>query len=195
MRARSRRHSGERATHGAALLVKAVLVDILLVTVATVIYYLVPVPSRMREDSWAVLFGCGVVVLAILILAAIRRLLGAGENARIRGLILLLVLSVLFFSYADESVARLPGQFAGLHTKTDSLYFNVSTLSTVGFGDVHAVGQLARAAVILQIIFNLVFLGLAVSIITGFMRTRARRRLPVPEATHRPEPGEAAGPR
>ncbi len=82
---------------------------------------------------------------------------------------------MLFFSWSDASVAKLPGQFAQLHDKTDALYFNVSTLATVGFGDVHPVGQLARAAVTLQIVFNLVFLGAAVSMITGFFRTgRAR---------------------
>ncbi|HUC24005.1 MAG TPA: potassium channel family protein [Streptosporangiaceae bacterium] len=147
---------------------------IALVAAATAIYYVLPVPGAMRENSWAVMFFLGAAVLGALILTAIRRLLRAGENARIRGLILLLTLTVLFFSWSDESVARLPGQFTLLSTKTDSLYFNVSTLATVGFGDVHPVGQLARAAVTVQIVFNLVFLGAAVSLITGFFRTRAR---------------------
>jgi voltage-gated potassium channel len=147
---------------------------IALVAAATAVYYVLPVPGAMRESSWAVMFFLGAAVLGALILTAIRSLLRAGENARIRGLILLLTLTVLFFSWSDESVARLPGQFTMLSTKTDSLYFNVSTLATVGFGDVHPVGQLARAAVTVQIVFNLVFLGASVSLITGFFRTRAR---------------------
>ncbi len=114
-------------------------------------------------------------MLGALIVLAVRRLLMAGEQARIRGLVLLLTLTVLFFSWADDSVAALPGQFADLHDKTDALYFNISTLATVGFGDVHPVGQLARAAVTLQIVFNLVFLGAALSMIAGFFRTRASR--------------------
>ena len=76
-----------------------------------------------------------------------------------------------------SQLPALPGQFAELHDKTDALYFNISTLATVGFGDVHAVGQLARAAVTLQIVFNLVFLGAAVSLISGYFRERARGRL------------------
>ena len=95
---------------------------------------------------------------------------------------------MLFFSWSDASVAELPGQFADLHDKTDALYFNISTLATVGFGDVHPVGQLARAAVTLQIVFNLVFLGAAVSIITGFVRRRAQRRLSGPEQEHATAP-------
>jgi voltage-gated potassium channel len=152
-----------------------------LVVVATVAYYLIPVPGQMREGTWALLFGCGVVALALLIALAVRKLLRqANEQSRVRGLVLLLVLTVLFFSWADRSVAQLPGQFADLQTKTDALYFNVSTIATVGFGDVHPVGQLARAAVTLQIVFNLVILGTAVSMITGFLRVRARGRMQSP---------------
>lgn len=162
-------------------------VTVLLAALVTTVYYLVPVPGRMSQSSWAVLFFLGVAVLGALILLAIRSLLHAGEDARLRGLILLLTVTIMFFSWADASVARLPGQFADLHDRTDALYFNVSTLATVGFGDVHPVGQLARAAVTLQIVFNLVFLGAAVSIITGFFRRRAGR-------LHGPTHGQAAGP-
>jgi voltage-gated potassium channel len=151
-----------------------------LVVLANVVYFALPIPGRMREASWALLFSCGVIVLGLLITLAIRRLLRAGEGARIRGLVLLLVLTLLFFSWCDESLAELPGQFADLHTKIDALYFTVSTLSTVGFGDVHATGQLARAAVTVQMVFNLVFIGLAAGIVTGFLRSRATRRHPPP---------------
>jgi voltage-gated potassium channel len=154
---------------------RSAVASVALVAAATAVYFVLPVPRRMHESSWALMFFAGAGILGLLILAAILRLLRAGENARIRGLILLLTLTVLFFSWADASVAKLPGQFADLANKTDSLYFNVSTLATVGFGDVHPVGQLARAAVTLQIVFNLVFLGTAVSLIAGYFRTRAGR--------------------
>jgi voltage-gated potassium channel len=168
------------------------IVSAVLIAAATAVYYEIPVPGRMREDSWAILFSCGVVVLGVLIVLAVARLVRAGEEARIRGLVLLLTVTVLFFSWADESVARLPDQFVSLSTKTDALYFNISTLATVGFGDVHPVGQLARAAVTLQIVFNLVFLGTAVSIISGFFRNRASGRLQ-PQAPSAGKSG-AAGP-
>jgi heme A synthase len=161
------------------------------VVLGTVGYYLVPVPGQMRESSWAILFGCGVVALATLIAVAIWRLLRAGENVRIRALVLLLVLTVLFFSWCDDSVARLPGQFDDLHTKTDALYFTVSTIATVGFGDVHAAGQLARAAVTVQIVFNLVFLGAAVAMVSGFVRERAQRRR---SSGHHPEDSASPAP-
>ena len=168
------------------------VVSVLLIALATWVYYLLPVPHLSR-DAWAVMFFCGAGLLGVLIIAAIQRLLRAGEDARIRGLVLLLTLTVLFFSWADLSVSKLPSQFAELQTKTDSLYFNISTLATVGFGDVHPVGQLARAAVTLQIVFNLVFLGAAVSIISGFFRRRAQGQISGAAAAGGKQPGEAPG--
>ena len=150
--------------------------DLLLIAALTAGYFFLPVPATINKEIWEIVFWCGIAVLAALILLAVRRLLRAGEGARVRGLILLLCLTVLFFSYADRTVAQLPGQFVGLQSKTDALYFNVSTVATVGFGDVHAAGQLARAAVTMQIIFNLVFLGTAVGVISSMVRSRAHQR-------------------
>jgi hypothetical protein len=148
-----------------------------LVVVGTVVYFVLPVPSRMRTGSWVLLFCVGMAVLAVLIVLAIRRLIREGTDIRLRGLVLLLCLSVLFFSYAYAILAAEPGQFADMHTRTDALYFTVSTLATVGFGDVHAAGQTARAAVTFQIVFDLVFLGATVGTISTRMRTRASERM------------------
>lgn len=149
----------------------------LLIVLATVVFYLLPVPGRMREASWVVLFCCGVAVLAVFIVLSISRLLHAGEDTRIRALVMLLCLAVLFFSYANVTLSAIPSEFVDLHTKTDALYFSVSTLATVGFGDVHASGQVARAAVTVQMLFNLVFIGTTVAMLSGLMRARANRRL------------------
>jgi voltage-gated potassium channel len=65
---------------------------------------------------------------------------------------------------------------------TDALYFSISTLATVGFGDVHAAGQLARGAVAVQIVFNLVFVGTVAAMISGLMRHRATKRITGPPA-------------
>jgi voltage-gated potassium channel len=172
------------------------------VVVATVVYFVIPVPGRMRESSWELLFGLGVLVLAILIVLRIRTLLRATADARARGLVVLLSCAVLFFAWADVTLAAIPGQFAGLHTKIDAVYFCVSTLATVGFGDVHAAGQLARAAVTLQVLFNIVFLGTAITFVTGILRRRmqaSRQQAGLPDLHSGngrpagPGPGPAAG--
>ena len=79
---------------------------------------------------------------------------------------------VVFFAFGYYLLARHdphPGR-AGLHTRIDALYFAMSTMSTIGFGDVHAAGQAARVLVIAQIVFDLVFVGAAASLVTAHLR-------------------------
>jgi voltage-gated potassium channel len=150
-----------------------------------VAYYLLPSGSRIGVDGFTVLFCIGVVVLSALILILANRMLAADPAAaKAIGLLTVVCIAILFFARADYLLALEPGQFAELHTKTDALYFNVSTLATVGFGDVHATGQAARLAVTVQIVFNLVFIGLGVTLVTGLLKHRARSR----------SSGAAAGP-
>ena len=56
------------------------------------------------------------------------------------------LLTVLILTFAGTYVvlADHPGQMEGIETKIDALYFTVTTLATVGFGDIHPVGQVAR---------------------------------------------------
>lgn len=81
-----------------------------------------------------------------------------GEASRSSpALAMLVVLLVMAFSlsfYLLELVS--PGQIAELETRTDALYFTLSTMATVGYGDVHAVGQAARALVSAVIAFDVV---------------------------------------
>jgi len=60
-------------------------------------------------------------------------------------------------------------------THTDGLYFTVTVLSTVGFGDITAKSQAARLVVTGQMIGDLVILGIAIKLILGAV---SRRRQP-----------------
>ena len=146
--------------------------------VVTVIYYLLPHRGRLSSASWTVLFVCGVVVLAVLILLAVSRLLRAGPEVRLQRLFVLLCVAIVFFAEMYYLLALMPGQFDSLHTRTDALYFTITTLSTVGYGDVHATGQLARDAVTIQIVFDLTFLGTAIAVGGGLLRAKGARLAP-----------------
>jgi voltage-gated potassium channel len=70
---------------------------------------------------------------------------------------MLVVLLVMTFSLAFFLLELAdPDQFAELQTRTDALYFTLSTMATVGYGDVHAEGQTARALVAAVIAFDVV---------------------------------------
>jgi voltage-gated potassium channel len=63
-------------------------------------------------------------------------------------------------------------------TRTDSLYFTVTVFATVGFGDIAATSQVARVAVIAQMILDLLLLGLVVKVFVGAVEIGRGLRTP-----------------
>ncbi|SDT26622.1 potassium channel family protein [Jiangella sp. DSM 45060] len=128
------------------------------------VYYTLPLraPDELGEVVGAVAFAAGVAGLIWLTLHEVRRFAAhlGQTRARVSGLLAVLYVVVVFFALAYYLMERNdPGQFAGLSTRTDALYFSIVTLGTVGYGDVHAVGQEARIAAMVQIVFDLVVIG------------------------------------
>jgi hypothetical protein len=165
---------------------------LLVVLGGLLVYYAVPVGERPSGHGVA-LSALGLVVgtalLGWLIVRQVQRLARASDTGEVRldSLILLIVLVVPMFALGYHALEHADhGQFDSLSTKTDALYFTVSTLATVGFGDVHATGQLARGLVTLQIAFDLVFVAGLVSMVAGRLRERT--------AAHRESPPGAGDP-
>ncbi|HEY2999894.1 MAG TPA: potassium channel family protein [Acidimicrobiales bacterium] len=162
---------------------KRVRRDLLALISVLVIYYAAPVgdlPSigGVILSVFGLLIGLGVLVW--LIIRQLRLLVGSrvdDPDVRADSLILLISVIVPVFSLGYFALQQADDtQFADLSTKTDALYFTLSTLGTVGFGDVHATGQLARVLVIIQITFDLVFVAAVVSVLTTHIRRRAAAR-------------------
>ena len=102
----------------------------------------------------------GLALVAGMMVLELRHLRAGSEGRTTRALTMLLVLLVMTSSLAFYLVDLLsPRQFAGLSTRTDALYFTLTTMTTVGYGDVHAEGQVARALVSALIVFNVVVVG------------------------------------
>jgi voltage-gated potassium channel len=141
-----------------------------------VVFYAVPVSQLTlsgRTVLSVLLTLVGVAGLGWAITGQVRRQLLSGTDAGIQSLVMLLELVAVVFAlgyYVLELSA--PGQIAGLQTRTDALYFTVSTVATVGYGDVHAVGQLARGLVIVQIAFDAVFVVALVTVLRSRVRSR-----------------------
>jgi voltage-gated potassium channel len=85
----------------------------------------------------------------------------------IEWLLITLYVLVLGFALAYAALAIYgDGQFVGLEDRTDALYFSVTLVATVGFGDVHAEGGAARLLVTVHMLFNLIYLGTALRLLT-----------------------------
>jgi hypothetical protein len=85
--------------------------------------------------------------------------------------------------YAVLSQAT-PATFNETLTRTDALYFSVTVFATVGFGDIAAVSEVGRVIVIVQMIVDLLVLGVGLRVITGAVQRSHERQATPPQ-----EPG------
>ena len=122
-----------------------------------------------------VVFAVGLVLLCALLVVQVRRQLRAWgtPSVRVQSVMGLLLPVVTFFALAYYLMAD---QFVGIENRTDALYFAVVTLGTVGYGDVHPVGEAAKIVAMVQIVLDLVVVGVLVSIATSRARARAEHR-------------------
>jgi small-conductance mechanosensitive channel len=153
---------------------------------STVAYYVVPLRFD-RVEPWTV----GRFLLALLMLGLLVVFFRAQgrwssrrqteDYVRIQWLLTALYALVLVFALTYAAVAvQVPGQFAGLENRTDALYFSVTLVATVGFGDIHPVGGAARLLATTHMVFNLIYLGTAIRMLVG----RAAVPSPDGEAGH-----------
>ncbi len=144
------------------------------------VYFVVPVDADRAPVGvlTGILVSAG--ALAGVVMIVVTEVRGA---RRLSGLHLILVLEIVLvvFSFTYYLIASNgPGQFAGLTTRLDALYFSTATSATVGYGDVHATGQLARGVATLHMIFNLIFIAAVVNLAKEAMHERRAARHEAP---------------
>ena len=144
------------------------------------LYAVIPVPGQ-REPLWftvlMALAGLTVLAYAFVTLAQRARQESDEHAIRLEALVAVLYGFIVFTSLIYLGLASRPGQFTGLDTRVDALYFTMSTIATVGFGDVHATGQVARILVTVQMFLDIIFVGLVARIILpSVVNSRARVR-------------------
>jgi voltage-gated potassium channel len=159
----------------AAAVARATLTTALLV----IVYYTVPV-----HEGWGLSTGLRVLVALALFAAVliwqIRRIL-TSKQPGIRAIEALAVTVPLFLLLFAGTYFVLSVNGAGNFsqeelTRTDTLYFTVTIFSTVGFGDITATSASARLVVTLQMILDLVILGVGINAFVHAARVGRQRQ-------------------
>ena len=161
------------------------------IALAVAVYFVVPVQAS--DEGLLVRAIVSLLALGLLTAGVIWQILVHLEDPdrRVDGLLFALVVAVLAFALAFYRLEiAYPDQIVGLHTRVDALYFTMTTLLTVGFGDVHAAGQGARVLVMVAMVFNVAVIATAVTTISSRVRQRAEQRL-----AERPGRRKQQGPR
>lgn len=137
------------------------------------VYFMVPVDAERAPVG--VLAGILVSAAALSVVVVVVFTEARSARRRLTGwhLVLALEIALVVFSFSYYLIdINDPNEFAGLATRLDAIYFSTATAATVGYGDVHATGQLARTIVTLHMVFNLVFIAAVVNLARDWMSAR-----------------------
>lgn len=97
-----------------------------------------------------------------------------GRRVSVLGVMILEVLALFALTYL--AISQHSGQIIGMATPLDALYFTMTTLMTIGFGDIAAEGQLARGTVLIQMFFSVLVLSASVRLFQSLTRAVTRER-------------------
>ena len=161
--------AGRAARPPSRMIVRTVLRIVASTTALVALYYLLPLDHSSTGTAVTILvIGlAGFIGLVAFHVRSIIRSPFPGLRA-IEALAISVPLFVLLFAATYVVMATMSASnFGGRLTHTDGLYFTVTVLSTVGFGDITAKTEAARLVVTGQMIADLVILALAVKIVVG----------------------------
>lgn len=170
--------AGLRSTPAPRAVLWSVARSLGLVTATLGIYALVPI----REET-ALAVGVfalvGLIVLGVVFVRQLRRIsraanpLGAAVEAL--GLVFGMFLALFAFAYVSLE-ADDPAAFTQPIDKVAGVYFSVTVLATVGFGDIAPVSSVARLVVTCQMVLDLILIGSAVKVLGASARHAVQRR-------------------
>lgn len=143
-----------------------------------VIYFNVPVNKAPSVRS-GVLLGVGLVGFTVLLAVQIRSITRS-NRPRLRAIevlatvapLLIVLFAMTYYVLALETHEA----FSQSLSRLDALYFAVTVFATVGFGDIVARSETARALVTIQMVGDLIVIGLGLRILLGAVRIGLNRQ-------------------
>jgi voltage-gated potassium channel len=167
-------------------------------TVLVVLYYRLPLTGALEASTVALLLA-GLALFAGVITWQVRAILRSrypGLRA-IEALAAAIPLFLLVFAAAYVKLADAqPQAFSEPLSRTDALYFTITVFSTVGFGDITPVATPARVIAMVQMLGDLVVVGLVLRVMLGAVKEGRERRAAdsggPAESSHREDAGQAS---
>jgi hypothetical protein len=146
--------------------------------VVVLAYFLLPLSSSLTLDTTLVL-ATGLLGVAVLLGWHVRSIIRSPHPIvrAVTALATTMPVFIVLFATTYFVMGRTdPAQFSEPLSRLDSVYYTVTIFATVGFGDITPVSPTARAATTLQMVGDIVLVGLVVQVIVGAMRQGIRRK-------------------
>jgi len=180
------------------LVVRALLRASGTATALLVLYFTLPITGSI-DRSTALLLVLGLLAFAGVVTWQVRSVLRSpypGLRA-VEALAAAIPLFLLVFAAAYVKLADTQAHtFTEPLNRTDALYFTITVFSTVGFGDIAPVATAARVTTMVQMLGDLVVVGLVLRVMLGAVKEGRERRaadLAGPaESSHRDDAGQAS---
>jgi len=143
-------------------------------TLLVLLYWSAPLGQRLESG---VLAGLAGALLALVVVTGIElRSIVRSSYPEVRAIeavgtvlpLALLPFSAAYYAMSHATVHAFGSQLSRL----DALYFTITTFATVGYGDITAKSQAARAVVTGQMIIDLVLIGIIAKAIFGAAQRR-----------------------
>ena len=160
------------------LIIRAGLRALATAVVLVALFYVLPL-DRTTSLAVAIDLVVGLTALVVIVAWQVRGIMGARyprakmiEAVFVAAPLYLVLFASAYFLMASAS----SGSFGQPLTRTDALYFGTTVFTTVGFGDISAKSQVARVVVTIQMVVDLVFLGVGLKLLVGAAQQSVRRR-------------------
>jgi voltage-gated potassium channel len=174
-------------TPGRRQLLLGIARTLLTTTGVLVLYFVLPLDREFTGRTLLTMVA-GIVGIGLLVGWQVRAILRSRHPAlqALEAIALSLPLFLLLFAgtYTVLSASD-PGAFTEELSRTDSLYFVITVFSTVGFGDISAVTDVARVLVSGQIVGDLILIGLVLRLFVAAVDRGRRSREPQPDQVPR----------
>jgi hypothetical protein len=157
------------------------------VVLLLVAYYQAPLDRPLTFAS-GILFAGALLLAALVVVVEVHGILASPTplmraiRVMALGLPLLLVLFAATYITVDGQQA---GAFSERLSRTDGLYFTVTTFATVGYGDITPRTELARSLVTIQMLVGLITVGVIAKVVLGAVRVAQERNTAVDPAGDR----------
>jgi voltage-gated potassium channel len=166
--------------------------------VLVVLYFKLPLTGAVSASTLALL-AAGLAVFAAVITWQVRAILRSRYPAlrAIEALAAAVPLFLLVFAAAYVKLADAqPQAFSEPLSRTDALYFTITVFSTVGFGDITPVADAARVTTMVQMLGDLVVVGLVLRLMLNAVKAGRERQAAGPaglaESSDRDDGGRAS---
>jgi len=166
-------HDPDRRRYALRTLLRSTVVAVLIV----VAFFVLPLRTEFALNGVLTLVG-GLAAVVIVLAWHVRMIL-FGPYPAVRA-VSALVVTVPLFLVVFASIYYLmgasdPAQWSEPLTRLDALYFTVTVFVTVGFGDITAVTQGARAVTTIQMMAGLTLVGVIARVLVGAVQVNWKR--------------------